>query len=139
VDAADGGRPLNDLKLTFELSAEEDPRRVAAHTMEQTGPGRYEAAVGAPRQRSFAAVRIDGRVIDRVPVPARYAEEFDAVGNDYDAMTDLARRTGGAVVTEATKTPLALPMPRREVELAWWLCAAAAVALTVALGRWRWG
>ncbi|HEY7120667.1 MAG TPA: vWA domain-containing protein [Tepidisphaeraceae bacterium] len=146
VDAADaGGRYLNDLRLRLAISGEEDGSAAppVVHEIPQTAPGRYELTLPpGPRARSFATLREGaggGRVIDRVAVAGRYAPEFDAIGNDYDAMHALAHRTGGAVIDRAWTKPIDLPLPRREVDLTAWLALAGALALAAGLARWRLG
>ena len=75
----------------------------------------------------------------RLAVPARYAPEFDAIGNDYDALRTLARRTGGQVIDRAWNKPIEIPFPRRELLLTPFLALGGAVALAVGLIRWRMG
>jgi hypothetical protein len=104
----------------------------------QTAPGRYEVTVDAPRVPSFAAVTLAGQALDQTPLPGRYAAEFDAVGNDYDAMKRLAERTRGGVVTSAHASQLTLPTPQAELSLTPHLALASAGLLAMALARWRW-
>ncbi|HYE19182.1 MAG TPA: VWA domain-containing protein [Tepidisphaeraceae bacterium] len=104
----------------------------------QTAPGRYEVAVDPPRVASFAAVSLEGRPLDQTPLPGRYAAEFDAVGNDYDAMKRLAERMGGEVVTAVNTSRLKLPTPRTELSLTPHLALASAGLLALSLARWRW-
>jgi hypothetical protein len=139
--AAQSGQYLNGLRLRLELADEADPARVQAYEVQQTAPGHYEISLPAPRRRSFATLRQDeaARVIDRVAVAARYAPEFDAIGNDYAALRALAERTGGRVIDRAWRKAIDFPFPRRELSLAPWLGLAGAVALGVGLVRWRVG
>jgi hypothetical protein len=141
VDAttdARGGNYRNDLPLRLELTSA-DGGKGETHDLPQVAPGRYEFALSSPRSPAFATVRLEGRVIDRLAVAGRYAPEFDAVGNDYDAMRQLAARTGGRVIDRAWQKPLDIPFPRRDVSLTTWLLLAASVALGAALARWRFG
>jgi hypothetical protein len=108
------------------------------HDIPQVAPGRYELTLPAPRTPAFAAVHLD-RVIDRAAIPGRYAPEFDAIGNDYDAMRRLAAQTGGRVIDPAWNKPLDLTFPVHEVPLTPWLTLAGGVVLLAALARWRLG
>jgi hypothetical protein len=141
VDAAQAGQYLNGLRLRLELADEADPARVQAYEIPQTAPGHYELSLPAPRRRSFATLRHDdgAPVVDRIAVAARYAPEFDAVGNDYAALRALAERTGGRVIDRAWNKAIDIPFPKRELNLAPWLALAGAVALGVGLMRWRVG
>jgi hypothetical protein len=138
--AAEGGKYLNDLALRVELADENDAGRVSGgHDVPQVSPGRYEVSLPAPRARSFATLRHDGRVVDRVAVAGRYAPEFDAIGNDHAAMRALAERTGGRVIDRAWTKAIDFPMPRRAVALGRWLALAGAFAVGLGLVRWRVG
>jgi len=139
VDAAEGGKYLNDLKLTREVAGEVPGVTGAGVAIGQTGPGRYEIRLPAPRERSFATVRMGGTVIDRIAVAGRYAAEFDAVGNDYETLGKLARRTGGKVIDRAWKKPIEIAFPRREMALAPFLALGGAIVLGLGLVRWRLG
>jgi hypothetical protein len=139
VDAAEGGKYLNDLKLTLEVNGEEAGGKAEGVAIPQTGPGRYEIRLAAPRERSFSTVRMGGTVIDRIAVAGRYAPEFDAVGNDYETLGKLAKRTGGKVIDRAWKRPIEIAFPRREMGLAPMLGLAGAVVLGLGLVRWRVG
>src|SRR5205085_8454056 len=125
--------------LRLELADAENADRARIMDIPQTAPGRYELTIPAPRARSFATVRHDARVIDRLAVPGRYAAEFDAIGNDYDALRTLARRTGGRLIDRAWNRAIEIPFPRREILLTPFLALASAVSLAVALLRWRVG
>jgi hypothetical protein len=141
VDAAQSGQYLNGLALRLELADEQqDPAaRLQSYEVPQTAPGHYEISLPAPRRRSFATLRHEARVVDRIAVAARYAPEFDAVGNDYAALRALAERTGGRVIDRPWRKAINVPFPRRELSLAPWLALAGAVALGVGLARWRVG
>ena len=139
IDAAQSGKYLNGLPLRLELSDEENPARLQTHDIPQTAPGRYELSLPAPRTRSFAAIRRATALIDRIPVAARYAPEFDAVGNDYEALRTLAQRTGGKLIDRAWNKPIEFPFPRRELALAPWLGLFGAIFLALGLARWRFG
>jgi hypothetical protein len=140
VDAGDGGRYLNGLALRLEVAeAEGDASRGMMQEVPQVAPGRYEIALPAPRAASFATLRHEGRVIDRVAVAGRYAPEFDAVGNDYAALRTLAERTGGRLIDRAWTKAIDFPFPRRELTLGPWLALAAAAVVGLGLVRWRVG
>ena len=141
VDAKDGGKYLNGLVLRLEVADERDGARVAAaaYDVPQVAPGRYERSLPAPRARSFATLRHEGRVIDRAALAGRYAPEFDAVGNDYAALRTLTERTGGRVIDRAWTKAIDFSFPRRELALGPWLALAAAVFVGLGLVRWRVG
>jgi hypothetical protein len=141
VDAKDGGKYLNGLVLRLEVADERDGARAAAaaHDVPQVAPGRYEISLRAPRARSFATLRHEGRVIDRAALAGRYAPEFDAVGNDYAALRTLTERTGGRVIDRAWTKAIDFAFPRRELALGPWLALAAAVVVGLGLARWRVG
>lgn len=132
VDAA--GQPSNGLSLRLELTPPDGP--VSVYDIPQVAPGRYEITLPAPRTPTFAAVRSD-RVIDRAALPGRFAPEFDAIGNDYDAMRRLASQTGGRVIDPAWTKALDVPFPTRVVALTSWLTLAGGLFLVAALARWR--
>jgi hypothetical protein len=136
--SARGGTYRNDLPLRLELTGA-DGGSAETRAIPQVAPGRYEVTLSSPRSPAFATVRLEGRVIDRLALAGRYAPEFDAIGNDYDAMRQLAARTGGRVIDRAWQKPLDITFPRRDVGLTRWLTLAAAVALAAALARWRIG
>lgn len=138
VDATRDGAAWNGLEFEVEVVGEEGPVR-AARKVPQTAPGRYELSLPAPRERGFATLRQAGKVLDRIPVAARYAPEFDAVGNDYEAMRALAQRTGGLVVDSSVHRGLELPFPPREVAVSRWMGLAGAVFMMLALAWWRMG
>jgi hypothetical protein len=139
IDAIDGGKYLNDQPFRLSIAPEDNPVAPVVHPIPQTAPGRYELAIDAPRARAFATVRLGDRTVDTIPVAARYAPEFDAIGNDYDAMRTLANRTGGKVIDPAWQKPVDITFPRRDLELSPWLALAAACALALGLTRWRLG
>jgi hypothetical protein len=151
IDAGGAAGPLNSLDLRLELwPADADARRTdgaaSALLIPQTAPGRYELAIDAPQNRTFAAVQlitgapapVTRSTLDQTALPARYAREFDRIGNDYEAMTRLARRTGGDVISAAHTGPISLSF-KRELDLSTWLAAAGATLLALATARWRWG
>ncbi|HSZ55313.1 MAG TPA: vWA domain-containing protein, partial [Tepidisphaeraceae bacterium] len=92
IDAVDDSKPLNDESISLELRDLSVPGSTPAiETVPQCGPGRYELAVPAPRSPSLATIRDHGKVIAQTAVAGRYPAEFDALGNDHAAMTELAR------------------------------------------------
>ncbi len=104
--------------------------------MKQTGPGRYEAATAAPRSPVVAVVTVDGEVAARIPVAGRYAAEFDAVGNDLDALNNLAKASGGRLILPNDTKPIDLP-PTGEFDLSPWLAMCGAAAAGWALFLWK--
>ncbi|MEZ0267091.1 MAG: VWA domain-containing protein, partial [Phycisphaerae bacterium] len=140
VDVAprsEGSADTNGLAPTLSIRPESGSE-IQSLAIPQTAPGRYEVAVDAPRLPSFAAVSLAGQTLDQTPLPGRYAAEFDAVGNDYDAMKRLAEGTGGEVVTSVNASLLKLPTPRTELSLTPHLALASVGLLALSLARWRW-
>jgi hypothetical protein len=134
VDAAGTDRFLNDLRLGVEIAADSG---IQSFEVPQTAPGRYELSLPAPRQPAIATLRDERHVIDRIALAGRYAPEFDALGNDHDAMRRLADRTGGAVIWPAEHRLIDFRWPRRQASLTPWLSAVGAVCLAMALLRTR--
>ena len=139
VDAGQRGQYLNGLRLTLELSPADGGGKGETYSIPQTAPGRYELSTPAPRGGTFATVRNGTTLVDRTAVAGRYAEEFDAIGNDYDALRALAARTGGQLIDAAWRRPIEVKFPTRGVELARWLALAGAVMVGAGLVRWRVG
>lgn len=140
VEAADGKRLLNDQKLQLILSRDTDGSGDSSiSSLTQTGPGEYEITVDTPRVPTFAAVSVDGRVLERIAVAGRYPPEFDALGNDRAAMESLARRTGGQVIAPDRHVPIAFRFPVREVKLQSILAVIGALMIALALVRWNFG
>ncbi|HEY2585407.1 MAG TPA: vWA domain-containing protein [Tepidisphaeraceae bacterium] len=132
IDAVDGRQYLNGQNLSLELNA---PR----HPIPQTGPGRYELTMQAPRSPAIATVRAGDQVLDRIALAGRYAPEFDEVGNDLAAMRELARRSGGVVVPPGQAKPLDIHWPVREVSIASLLAVAGAACVVAGLLWWQRG
>jgi hypothetical protein len=145
ADPSGGAVYLNDRKLMLDLStasAGAAAGPVQSLPIAQTGPGRYELTVPAPRSPTFAMVRlVDSagmpHVIDRLAVAGRYAPEFDAIGNDIAKLRELAERTGGAIIPPQQVTPIDFRWPARDVPLASWLAAAGVVFIALGLIAWR--
>ena len=76
-------------------------------------------------------------MIDRIAVAGRYPPEFDGIGVDRAALSELARRTGGRVIEPADVSPLVLPGPRRGRPLVAYLAALGALLVAAGLVRWR--
>lgn len=139
IDAAQAGNYLNVLPLRLELTDADDTQKVESHEIPQIAPGRYELSLPAPRRRTFATLLHQKEIIDRISVAARYAPEFDQIGNDYDALQTLAQRTGGKVIDRTWTHPIEFQFPRRELPLSPWLALTGAILLALGLVRWRWG
>jgi hypothetical protein len=137
IDASQAGQYLNGLALKLDLSEDESPTAAQIHAIPQTAAGRYELSLPAPRRRTFASIRQANSLIDRIAVAARYAPEFDAIGNNYDALRTLTQRTGGKVIDRSWTKPIDFPFPRRELALAPWLGFFGAVVMALGLARWR--
>jgi Ca-activated chloride channel family protein len=138
VDAIEGTRYLNDEKIDLDFSEEAESSGVATSmAIPQTGPGRYELSLAAPRSPAFAAVRVGGQTVDRIAVAGRYAPEFDAIGNDAEAMEKLARRTGGQVIPFRQTWPIEFRWPQRPVSLTPVLAMIGGALIALALVRWK--
>jgi hypothetical protein len=111
----------------------------APHTVRQRGPGKYALTLSPPIVGNFARLQHGGKILDTVPLPRRYASEFDAVGNDRNALSRLARETGGAVVEPGDTQQLDVRWPRRDVSLISFPATVGAVFIAAGLIRWRIG
>jgi len=125
IDATDGQKYLNNENLILQVMQRSFP-------IPQTAPGRYELAIDAPTQTTFATILHESRILDRISLPGRYPPEFDAIGNDERAMKELAFRTGGAVISPTDNRSIQFDFPRRHLPLSSALATAA--ALSIALG-----
>lgn len=132
VDAIDGKQYLNGQDLRLELNG-------SAVAVPQTGPGKYQLSVESPHSPATATLRANGRVLDRIAVAGRYPPEFDAIGNDMAAMSELARRSGGAVIPPAQSKPIEIHWPTRNVSLVPELSILAALCVGLGLITWRTG
>lgn len=138
VDAAEGGDYENGLKLMLQITPRlpsDSPEVV--QMIPQISPGRYELSLPAPRKPGFLTMRHDGRLIDRVIFAGRYAQEFDKIGNDLDALKTLAERSGGAMIDPRQTRRIHFNWPRREVSLASWLAAGGALLIAAGVIKWR--
>jgi hypothetical protein len=135
IDATDSNHYLNDLNATLDLL--DQTSRHAVSPIPQTAPGRYEISLPAPRSPMLAIVRVNDQIIQRFAVPARYAPEFGAIGNDHDAMRSLADRSGGAVIPPTQITPIDFHKPTRRVPLVSWLSALGAMLIAAGLLVWK--
>lgn len=118
IDAADPKQPINDLSITMSIGDATAPSRNAELVkFTQTAPGRYQASIPAPRFAAIASIRTADQTIDRLSLPARYAPEFNAIGNDREALKSLAAKTGGAVIETSQTTPIDFPSHPRRISL----------------------
>ena len=132
VDAQEENRPINDLSLFLRWPD------IDAAALAQVAPGRYEASVAAPREPVIAEViQDDGTIIARKAVAGRYDLEFEVIGNDHEALQDLATQTGGRVIAADDRREIHFPFAPRTVSLVRHLSLAGACLLAVALIIWR--
>jgi hypothetical protein len=132
VDAIDGSKYLNGQELTLEVSG-------STLRLPQSGPGRYELEMDAPRSSAIATLRAGGRVLERIALAGRYAPEFDAIGNDLAAMHELASRSGGAVIPPDQSRPIDIHWPPRRGPMTSQLAIAGALFIGLGLIVWRRG
>ncbi|HWE02034.1 MAG TPA: vWA domain-containing protein [Tepidisphaeraceae bacterium] len=138
VDATDDGGYLNGKTVRLDLSADADASGgLTSGSIPQVGPGRYELTASAPRSPVFASVQVNGRLVDRIAIAGRYAPEFDAIGNDHDAMNRLARRTGGQVIPPRQTWAIDFRWPRRELPLGSPLATCGALLIMAGLIWWK--
>lgn len=137
IDALSGSQYLNGLRLALELTDAFGEGNLVSRPIPQSGPGRYELDVPAPRSPGVARVRAEGQVIGRLAMAGRYAPEFDALGNDHAAMQELARRTGGQVIAPNRSGPLDIRWPTLSLALTSYLAAAGAALIALSLGWWK--
>lgn len=99
VTAFDGDEPINGLALTALTIGDAGASLAERRALEQIAPGRYEAPLTTARAgRWLAVVDEQGRRVWQGPMIQRAANEFDAIGPDWQAMEQLARLTGGRIV-----------------------------------------
>ena len=82
-----------------------------------TGPGGYVAPLPRRANSSVAQVLVDGRPVARRMLAGRYPAEFDAIGNNRNALDTLARRSGGAVIDAGDNRPIVLTRKSEEHSL----------------------
>jgi hypothetical protein len=137
IDAADGQKYLNGELITLALVEDSPNASPKSFPIPQTSPGRYEISLPAPTMPTFASVYHNGRVLDRIALALRYAAEFEAIGNDAEAMQKLAASTGGAIINPTDNRPIDFNFPRRELPLSSWLATAAFLCVGIGLILWR--
>ncbi|MBC7785596.1 MAG: VWA domain-containing protein [Burkholderiales bacterium] len=97
VRARNDGAPMTSLALTLSRV----PTDVSIGKFTQIAPGEYIADLPRMRVPTVAVVTLDGRVVARRAVSARYPAEFDAIGNDLPALEKLAAKSGGRIIMPA--------------------------------------
>jgi hypothetical protein len=133
IDAVDNGEFMDDLHLHLAVPGDETTRL----DVPQIAPGRYEAILPSQTQRNILSLRNGDTLVDSRAMAARYPPEFDALGNNHDAMNLLAQRTDGQVIEPTDHGPIDFHWPGRDVDLTPILCTGAAALLAVAAIRWR--
>ncbi len=103
LTAHDRRGPMNELRPSLVRGEDE----VVA--FEQTSPGEYAAILLRRADPTLATVRVGGQIVARRAIAGRYANEFDATGNDRRALQALAERTGGRVIEAGDRTPIYFP------------------------------
>lgn len=134
IEAADPQKPINDLNITMSIGDATAPSRNAELVkFTQTAPGKYQAAVAAPRFAALASIRAGDQTIDRLSIPARYAPEFNAIGNDREALKSLAINTSGAVIEPSQTTAIDFPSKPRRMNLLAPLAGTGALLIAIGL------
>jgi hypothetical protein len=142
LDAADpSAGPINDLSPVLRLIPG-DPSNASekyeSTPMRQTAPGRYEVSLDAPARPAFASVQLGNRTtLDRIAIAGHYPPEFDAIGNNLPAMTELAKLSGGEVIDPTRTTPIDFHWAVRSTPLAAYCSAVGALFIAAGLIRWR--
>lgn len=106
IELADAGQSIHGVNLIVRLA---NGSSSAERDIPEIGPGQY--AINIPRSTSSTrvAIRWGDRVIARHVFAGRYAPEFEAIGMNISNLTELAHRTGGAVVPADQRSALDLP------------------------------
>ena len=123
---------LNNQALSLVLLEDVPNARALVHQVPQTAPGRYELSLAAPTTPTFASIHHGKQVLDRISLPGRYPAEFEAIGNDTEAMHKLAESTGGAVINPTDNRPIDFNFPRKQLSLSTWLAVAASLCIALA-------
>jgi len=76
-------------------------------------------------------------VIDRFALAGRYDREFDAIGNDRDAMRELAQRTGGRMIEPADTQPLNIHGAEHRIMLTSEFAFVGVALIVIGLIHWR--
>jgi hypothetical protein len=137
IDAADGQKFLNNEILTLVLVQDAPTPSPKTFTIPQTSPGRYEISLPAPIIPTFASIHHNAQLLERISLPGRYPPEFDAIGNDTEAMQKLASSTGGAVINPTDNRPIDFNFPRKHLPLSTTLSLLAALFIASGLILWR--
>jgi hypothetical protein len=138
VIAAENDRQMNGLNLSLSLRDETDPTSSAALTkIPQTAPGKYELSIPAPRSAGIATIRLNDQILDRFAAAGRYAPEFDAIGNDHDAMRKLAEQSGGAVIEPSQTSPIDVIAAKKPVNLTTVLALIGSLCIAGGLIGWK--
>jgi hypothetical protein len=137
IDAAEGQKYLNGEALVLTLIDDSSNTAPKTFSIPQSSPGRYEISIPAPTTPTFASVHHNTQLIDRIALAGRYPAEFEAIGNDSQAMQKLASRTGGGVINPTDNRPIDFDFPRRNLPLSSWLATVAFLMIGIALILWR--
>lgn len=104
VEATEGGRWANRLEFAGELVG---PRGSWPLSFDQTAPGRYEASIATPGSGAYLLTVSEpsGRYGGSFPVVLPYPAELVAFGPDLDALSTIARLSGGEFVRDELLPP----------------------------------
>ncbi len=134
IEARDGQRWMNDLKIALSLSTDDGAKVVPA---DQTAPGRYEAVFEPPSRPTLAMVAVGGEILARHEIAGRYSAEFEHPGVDRASLEQLALRTGGLVIEPSKTTPIDFHFPVEDMPLGYWLSGLGALLAGIGLLRAR--
>ena len=131
--AADGDGPMNLLQLTARVRPAGPDAPVRNIELEQTAPGRYEAAATLGPEPAHVAVGLAGGPVVWMAAVGRTAPpEFAAVGADWENLRLLAELTGGRIAPAAKLADLSQQWIRRGRTDLWPVLLAVAAALMLA-------
>jgi len=132
IRAGDDDVPINFLKLSAMVEAADGQSHASAVDLRQTAPGVYEATLGEAPGPLGVVVRQgpDARVVWRGSMGRTYAREFAATGANWSNLRQLARLTGGRIVSTNDLGYWTRRWAARRYTPLWpWLLAAAVVAM----------
>jgi hypothetical protein len=123
-------QPMNDVPIELRLQTDAD---TTISLFQQTAPGQYTIHLPVPRQFATASIVSGNSTLDQFCIAGRYAQEFEELGNDHDAMNRLALQSGGKIISPADHGQLDISAPPRDFPLAPYFSIGAAISLAFTL------